>query len=901
MKNNRHDDDDSTAPDEQSSESETAESSLPAVKRRSFLKNVAAGTVASAFFPGAVDAESESSSFSDDFNYATDQLQENGWTIENGDFGTQNSNLVCGFPDDLTIGSNIHRPQTVGTGEFSVENIENSGYDSMEVAFISDATRVVDANGYAIKFEGQQSGSEATPKASLVRLDTGEETELLRLTDDHGTEPHSVRVVRDEESHDFTVYFDETEIGTVSDEAYKQSTYWTIRYSYERGSQTIDGVGASPTTTLSLYDPRLVQAVEDTDVTDVGSTDYDYAEPDPTLVAKRFTAPLFELNATGISQLPSTVDVEVTRKIRKSSGTGTKTETDTFEIPKSDIRSIQNGTDPRVVFHENANSSGTSDDIPVFPVDLGGEELLEVTVTIAPNQSSIGDSFTLRRGTDFSILNCQPLRIGFVDVRDPEGGTNYGDPADGETQEYEETVEAAAERFAQYFPTCDVRIYRHDTPIQGATDSNGDTIQGDRAEEIDTREARCLLDDQLPVETSESGIGTRLDRFEGRIEEFDATVLIVPAEDGFNDHYYEFHGSRTTLGFHPANLKNPTKSQPQRSTNSVEGGGRVTAEEAGNTVAQEVGHHLELRPYEGPTFSSKQDHPLAKRPDWQSRYGVHAAPQFDDLPEVTSVGFDLRDGSFELGNGVASSGDEPVEGRPFMSYELDEPIWTDSRMFEETLQDRFSPTPKEAENPQEPFIFGFHCTVLFDPETGEVTQTSCSNCLNGIYAPPIIPDGDVSLSVRNGDDEEVASVQTSSGIAYVGDGGEHTEVENLLPLSIPFPEDAVALELTIDGTTTRLEPISNLLRSAVVKLPEQAFVRNPEQRRRALRKMIDAVERKMEQGAFTGAAATLRNNIRPTIERWIAEEYDTAANVLTKDELLELVDDLLRRVESATD
>ena len=61
---------------------------------------------------------------------------------------------------------------------------------------------------------------------------------------------------------------------------------------------------------------------------------------------------------------------------------------------------------------------------------------------------------------------------------------------------------------------------------------------------------------------------------------------------------------------------------------------------------------------------------------------------------------------------------------------------------------------------------------------------------------------------------------------------------------------------------------------------------------------MEAVENQLDANAYRGARRKLENDVRKRIERTIADNYAGSANVHSKDELLELIDDLVARAET---
>lgn len=193
--------------------------------------------------PTATRTPSGAVAFGDDFDYATERLADNGWTVVNSEFETSDSRLLADAGYDEV--ANVAHAQQRASGTFRMEGVRNAAsFFGLRMAFITDTKRIKYGNrpsewrGYMVNFRQARHGD-----AVLVRSDgNGESTKLLTLESDHGGEPRSVRIQRDPESYEFTCFYDGEAVGTVTDDTYTKSAYWAIGFGGPHGTQSIDEV-----------------------------------------------------------------------------------------------------------------------------------------------------------------------------------------------------------------------------------------------------------------------------------------------------------------------------------------------------------------------------------------------------------------------------------------------------------------------------------------------------------------------------------------------------------------------------------------------------------------------------------------------------------------------------------
>jgi fibro-slime domain-containing protein len=171
------------------------------------------------------------------FDFPTDELDDNGWTASKGSFKTSNSKLGA----EGTRQENIYHEQPRATGTFEMRGVQNTAYFyGQRSAFISDSTTWGETRGYGVVWRQTRHG-----EVNFVRLDGQDGGEvLLQLTGDHSGELNDVRIERDPDTYEFECYYDGEFVGSVTDDTYTDSKYWVQRHDDNFSDQTIDGVAA---------------------------------------------------------------------------------------------------------------------------------------------------------------------------------------------------------------------------------------------------------------------------------------------------------------------------------------------------------------------------------------------------------------------------------------------------------------------------------------------------------------------------------------------------------------------------------------------------------------------------------------------------------------------------------
>lgn len=631
-----------------------------------------------------------------------------------------------------------------------------------------------------------------------------------------------------------------------------------------------------------LENLRLVQTVEDTRVVaNDGSGDVLYEHDDPQLVEGRNTAAVFDLDTSDLSSddldaLPPKVPFVVTREVQ--TGDDTAFPSDAFTLDADAIRAVANGhRSIEVVLEQNS-------DVPVFELPEQGV-LHDVRVEVAPRNDGVASAVeAVDHLNDFGVAETETLRVGFIPVADPDQGGNYGRAGTGRPLDYTGTVEATIDYLRKVYPTADLVAYRHDAAIVGL--KNSFFVHFEYGEDAQT--ARDVLDEQLPIDDNETIGDGGVPADEG----FDETVMIVPARDpsanngNGNQSYIQYHGI-PGQGYHLG--KDP---HPQTASVVLEAGGLLDRRRVATTAAQEIGHHFTVTPYniDGNKVMAQRDdsslNPFDAIDPWHARHrDSNLRPnKGTDEPGVLSTGYDLVDGSFT----------HRPEQSSFMSYSnRDDHEWTDSRFHELLIEDGMDPHPPEVDTELVDVP-----TVLSGSATIDDDGTVRFHKLRKRDGTPMRggTDEPVRLSVRDGDGAELHGLSLPEEIETNHAEGDGTTVEGML-FTLAFPETAVSVSAEHDGTTTVVNVYDGLLAGAVESLPDGAFVRLPDERRTALLEKVEALSRQVDAGAYRGAGRKLRNDLRRSIEQWLADDYETGANQYTKAELLGLIDDLASRLD----
>ena len=698
---------------------------------------------------------------------------------------------------------------------------------------------------------------------------------------------------KDDDDHSVEIEFEEEASPARIEAEYETDSGHTATAEHEVDVKQIE---------LWIQNARLVQTVENTRVEDDdGNVEWD-GEPDPDFVEGRNASIGFDLDGKHIDLLEENVTVVVERReiIEEIPEYPVPNPESEFELQVTDDRNDEDDRNDVKDFvdaehgiealHKLAIRHGV--DVPVFPLNAGYNEEQTLSSVEIRIESDVVDSDPVRidKGTDFEVAEPRTLRVGFIGLKDPDGGENYGEQHNnGGPNRYKQIVDEAIELIKKVYPVDIVIAYRHDELMDGGT---GVVLEPpDWLESTPLRDAvraRDTLEDQIgEISESDTVNGS------GEITEFDATVLVVPHG------YFEFHNGS---GINGMVLEDPTwrDVQPQASclVRDVDTDSMTTPHELAHRFTQEL--------YEGPG-----DHPMAQRDSWDGdkwELDFEHARGVDDEDDgqtdpvgVRSVKFDLTDGEYNVDTTMPS----------LMSYDSGDD-WIDSRLLQYLIENGFEPSPPETGVWDyigiDPPLLGYLDTdnaerveVISGTATIEDDGTATVDYAHRREGKPMAStdDGNVSLTLQSADGKELGTATTVD--EWVGTAEEKIPISGAVPFVVPYPEDVETIVFDREGTTSTVDPRGSLLASAKDRIAEESFVKNPEDRLPSLQDKLDSVDNQLQNRAYRGAYNKLTNDIRPRIEEWLHNDAAVPANYYTKSELLDLIDDIIARLEALYD
>lgn len=621
---------------------------------------------------------------------------------------------------------------------------------------------------------------------------------------------------------------------------------------------------------LELEDVRLVQTVENTrvghDSDKINEKEYDGEIDQPPLVADRKTTAAFDLALEGMA--PQDWESPVTLTISKDGAVYSESVSLT---PATVRKAVENTDGDRslldIIMEDKPEKQ---DDWPLFEV-ADGEK---VTVEISASEDHIsGMSGSLNVGsTAWPITDMPELNIGVIRIKNSPD--TYGAVAD---QAYEDAVNNIAVYLQRVFPTTQVNLYREDEKqIIGGDDPDKEPLDdGDNDPYfLDVYDADSFLRYDRTPEDSDSGEiisvknGVLLpeERTPDKINEFDETLAIVP------DQYFDHHDNGNIGGIH---LSFDLPGQPATASTA-------DVSKPATTAAMEIGHH----------FISNQ-YPKHLDQDVDSEEGVHVDPT------VYSTKYSLEPGLLNAEGGVQSFMSDGTKDNPVPASGLPVPErpWTDAYTHRLLIESSFEPVPSIGEG-----FTDFAAIHMAGPiEAGNIIVKRAIPKTSGFMRDTGTGRIISIVTDSNGNvlDERTlpAELKTSSS----GSGGGTFEA---ILADIPFPEEAYEITFEVEEpdsnevTTTVVNPVVESFFDAVSRIPASGFTRRPDERRSALNNKLDEVREKMDGKEFQEAKQKLENDFRRMIKRWLKDEYEAAANEYTKQEILELVDDMIARLET---
>jgi hypothetical protein len=686
----------------------------------------------------------------------------------------------------------------------------------------------------------------------------------------------------------------------------------------------------------SLTDLNLVQICRDTRL-ETPSADV-LTQPDPDLVEGRNTAPPFDLTLfDGTVHAGKELEYGVvTFDVANRSGAPLETIMSGGSIADIDTESVP----AEVVLDRATHDDDPANDLPVFQLQDSDDA---VTTRFHAPSGYTYDGRTVSEGSDYTTTEMDVLRVGFITVVDPEGGSTYGD-GNGRPVDYPRTVDSAVEYLKRTFPT-GLAVYRHDGAIEGVTNVFGNvganaTVDYENARVALERIADPNNDDwTYSGETTSHGVSESDARSQIRSNGFDVWVLIVP--NGYYQFYYE---DGQPAGLAPWN--------DDMAVTAVEAD-REGPANAASTVAQEIGHRLQNKPYREPTSGNGEDNPLAQRDDdgaeiFTNRDLDHARhlnskenPDTPtDEPGVVSRAYSLAEGEFVVPSfhtwdaGQGSWVVRPISkhthpygefgpiqekrrlGRveSYISYSGYD-LWTDSVVTQHVIDgdlNREAGTLRTFKiggvtevdvGSDDSFLGdGEEGNSADDPTTETRTATLADVEVYEDYPTETQPfrleqaDSVATVTVSGPDGDVFASTEVPMGTGVYGHDVDDTRIEDVAVFDVELPDRAVDVRLDHEEGGVRFNPITRPLRDATKRLPEGAFAAGAEFDPGRFDDRLAAVGAAMAERRFGEARSVLATAYDDQLAGAIDPEFDPLANQPDQARLDALVEELLGRL-----
>lgn len=659
--------------------------------------------------------------------------------------------------------------------------------------------------------------------------------------------------------------------------------------------------GSGPEPKITLKDVRVVQTVEDSNLDD-GTRRLS----DPPIVAGEYATVMFDLDVEHADKLPSTVKLALI--------SGQSNVRQTVQLSRSDIEAIDRGADAPAVFHRTANSSGPGDPPPVFEMPKGIQKITVVAAHTNPNIRSNGVTLTEGPNGDFEVTTVQTLRVGFIPVKDPgsvlgvthyHGGNvvhfhttdlDWGDE-NGEAANYERSVRSSFEFLKRAYPG-QVVAYRHDSHMVGHIREITNAATKDAEEALTTLNrirGRSSFPNGGKILTEDVSKQEAIDLMDADTGgAFDAHVLICPKGTASgNAAYFPAHwGSDPPAGYHyhfNAAVAAHEALAKGDDTSHV------------HTTAQEIGHRFAQPVYDGKIRRKNKD-------------ALHAN---DDL---LSTGYDLTDGSYTLINdwkvpdgkftpgSVQSSGGNPeVQKYPsYMSY-TGKDTWTDSRIHRYLIEGGFQPGYSGGGSP------GIAPVGAAGTDAGAIEVERVIQAFGSVQDGVVRFHDSVAYRARPGGNEydpDRHDAATPVEMTLQGPGGEalasatvpdrhvgsHGETHNAVAVSLPFPTRGVALVADREGRRSRLNPIVDPIRHALVDVPPEPLVEGEATLSGLLEILQQAAEQMMVR-EYRGAAETLDEQFVPRVRSGV-RDYEPYANQPTGEQLKTIAAHMAERLHT---
>lgn len=164
--------------------------------------------------------------------------------------------------------------------------------------------------------------------------------------------------------------------------------------------------------------------------------------------------------------------------------------------------------------------------------------------------------------------------------------------------------------------------------------------------------------------------------------------------------------------------------------------------------------------------------------------------------------------------------------------------------------------------------------------------------------------GDYAVIGRNGNNETV--VEKPFNVSFTACTLAESGLEELeagpFSFAMEYPTEVETVEFQENEETLEtFDPREKLLRGAIDSIPDTGFKQSKavDQRRTALHNKIDAIEQMLNADNTQGAVQKLQNDVRPTIDRWLQDDYEADRPIeVTKGTVLATIDDTIDRLNS---
>ena len=483
----------------------------------------------------------------------------------------------------------------------------------------------------------------------------------------------------------------------------------------------LEDILVCPTPSVNPTSLRLVQTFDDSGIED----GFNLSNIPP--VHGDYTSALFSLEVDG--EDPDCLPEKLVGKVGRMAegGWGAHFAINSFTFDKEDqLAYLDPSLDPdKEADHRKVWSEYARENDSWFPVWVFHEDTTEVEVTIeTPVGSELGKA-SMERGLDwptepeqFGVLSVQPLKVGFIRVRDRDDIDRYGWESSGiEALAYRDMVETAVDYIRANFPGGVVAYRADNLLLLGGSDMPDD--------HSDARDGlRSILTGNHGVEQYEDhdwwDLGAILysHHFSDWVEAgqeiadangVDVVVMVVPSTDPNNDDahpecddgsssrpyggYYHYHRGTECPGDHGAGTGGLAYRDAERRAVSVLSSAgdewyHRSKLRAAETTAHEIAHYFDIHKY---GVLPGNDYPFAMRVDDgdESLNGQDVDFQHAHR-DIEQYGFDLRGGTFRTVHRPDTDGTDLVQSAhdfrsverypSFMTYTGDR-SWVDSLIY----------------------------------------------------------------------------------------------------------------------------------------------------------------------------------------------------------------------------